>query len=103
MNTSGMKPLKFRVLIKPIKVEEKTKGGIYMPDETRDREKFAIQKGVLVDFGELAFTEPDWLLKPQKGQMIMYDRYAGGSLVKGNDGEEYRLTNDEEICAILEE
>ena len=100
INTSGMKPVEYKVLIKPVKVEEKSKGGIIMPDVARDKEKYATVKGMLIDVGEIAFTDPDWLLKPKRGQMVMYDRYAGG-LVKGDDGEEYRLINDKEICAIL--
>jgi len=74
-----------------------------MPDTARDKEKFAMTKGVLIESGAIAFSDPDWLDRPKAGMMVMYDRYAGGSLVKGDDGEEYRLMNDKEICAILGE
>jgi co-chaperonin GroES (HSP10) len=57
----------------------------------------------LIEAGAIAFSDPDWLDRPKAGQMVMYDRYAGGSLVKGDDGGEYRLMNDKEIVAILGE
>jgi chaperonin GroES len=102
MNKSGIRPVEYKVLVLPVKVEEKTKGGIILVDETKDRDKFAMTKGTLVAVGTIAFTDPDWLDCPKVGDSVMYNRYAGGSLVKGNDGEEYRLMNDKEICAILE-
>lgn len=101
MNKSGIHPVEYRVLVKPVKVEQKTAGGLYMPDKAMDKEKFAMTKGVLIEAGAIAFTDPDWLDRPKAGQMVMYDRYAGGSLVRGDDGEEYRLMGDKEICATL--
>ena len=101
-NDSGLKPVEYKVLIKPVKVEEKTKGGIYMPETAQDKEKFAVIKGQLIATGSIAFTDPHWgEATPKIGDMVMYDRYAGG-LVKGDDGDEYRLINDKEISAILE-
>lgn len=102
MNKSGIEPMEFKVLIAPKKVEEKTQGGIYLPDQARDKERFAMQEGVLVAVGALAFTEPNWLEKPKVGDTVMFDRYAGG-LIKGRDGEEYRLINDKEISARIRE
>lgn len=99
MNESGIEPLEFKVLIRPKKVEEKTEGGIYLPDETRDRDKHAVMRGQLVAVGEIAFTEPDWLQKPKIGDWVIYDRYAGAT-VEGIDGETYRLMNDKEIGGI---
>lgn len=100
MNSSGIKPVEYKVLVKPIEVDRKTKGGIYLPDESYDREKFAQQEGVLVAKSEDAFTNPQWLNEPKVGDKILYDRYAGCT-VKGMDGEDYRLINDKEIGAII--
>ena len=102
MNTSGIHPVEYKVLIKPVKVEETTKGGIILTDTTKDKEKYATVKGELVEVGAIAFTDPDWLDKPRVGNLVMFDRYSGG-LVQGDDGEDYRLINDKEICAILGE
>jgi chaperonin GroES len=102
VNKSGIEPVEYKVLIKPKKVEEKTQGGIILPDQARDKEKFATQEGVLVAVGAIAFSEPSWLRCPRVSETVMFDRYAGG-LVKGLDGEEYRLINDKEISAVLHE
>lgn len=102
MNTSGIVPVEFKVLIKPEEVEAKSAGGIYIPDQVKDKEKFAKERGTIVAVGAIAFTEPDWLHRPKSGDKVLYDRYAG-ALVKGIDGEDYRLINDKEIGAVLVE
>lgn len=102
MNKSGIWPVEFKVLIEPVKVEEKTQGGIIIPDSAKDKKQWAMTKGRLIAVGSNAFTDPDWHVRPEVGHMVMFDRYAGG-LVEGDDGEEYRLINDKEISAILGE
>lgn len=101
-NSSGIQPVEYKVLVKPEKVEMKTEGGIYLPDSTQEKEKFAVVKGRLVAVGANAFTEPNWLRCPQIGDLILFDRYSG-SFVEGADGEEYKLINDKEIGAIINE
>jgi chaperonin GroES len=101
MNTSGIKPVEYKVLIKPEAVEEKTVGGLFIPAQAQDKEKFAKVRGLLVAVGAIAFTDPEWLDHPKVGDLVLYDRYAG-SLVTGLDNVEYRLINDKEIGAILE-
>ena len=102
MNESGIEPVEYRVLILPVEVEQKTKGGIYMPDEALDKEKFAQQEGLLIAVSADAFTEPTWLRCPKVGDKVLFDRYAGCT-VRGRDGKEYRLINDKEIGAIIHE
>ena len=100
MNESGIRPMEYKVLVKPEEVEEKTKGGIYIPEQAKDKEKFAKQEGVLIAVGAIAFTDPDWLERPRVGDRVLYDKYAGCT-VKGKDGENYRIINDKEIGAVL--
>lgn len=102
MNKSGIKPVEYKVLIKPIEVEEKTEGGIILPQQAREREAYAQQQGKLVAVGEIAFTEPDWLDKPKVGETVLFDKFAGGMVI-GKDGVEYRLINDKEIGAVIYE
>ena len=99
-NAAGIVPMEFKVLIRPEPVEEVTKGGIVIPDSLKEKNKYATDKGTLLAVGAIAFTEPSWLECPQFGDTVLFDRYAGG-LVKGVDGEEYRLINDKEIQAVL--
>ena len=105
MNNSGIKPLDMRVLVLPDKVEEVSKGGIIFVPDAVEKEKYATVKGTLVAAGVNAFAEArahPAFTPPQPGERVMIAKY-GGVVVKGADGEEYRIMNDEDIVAILEE
>jgi chaperonin GroES len=101
-NTSGILPTEYKVLIAPVEVDQKTKGGIIIPDETKERDQFAQMRGVLVAVSPLAFTYDDWKdAKPPKvGDEVLFAKYAG-AVVDGKDGKKYRLTNDKDIAAVL--
>lgn len=104
-NQSGIFPTEFKVLVQPIKVDEKTKGGIILPDETKERDQFAQMQGVLVAASPLAFTYADneaWgeASRPRPGDKVMFARYAGAA-VKGKDGADYRIISDKDISAVL--
>src|SRR4030042_5282940 len=100
MNKSGILPCEFKVLIEPEIVEEKTAGGIILPQKTKEMEQMAQVRGILIAVGSNAFE--DWNDKPQVGLKVYCGKYAG-YIVRGNDGKEYRLCNDKDICAIIEE
>lgn len=103
-NESGIKPTEYKVLISPVKVEEKTKGGIFLPDEHKDREQFAQMEGVLIAVSPLAFTYSDeWGMTPtpQPGDKVLFAKFAGAN-VKGMDGKDYRIVNDRDVAAVLD-
>ena len=100
MNRSGISPVEFKVLLEPEIVEEKTAGGIILAPVTKDKEQMAQIKGVLVAIGGNAME--DWKNPPNVGDKVYFGKYAG-YIIKGNDGKEYRLCNDKDICAIIEE
>ena len=105
MNPSGILPTEYKVLIKPDKVEEKTKSGIYLPEEHRDRQDASATTGKLLARSPLAFQYdvwPDASDPPKPGDRVAFAKYAGVS-IKGNDDEDYRIVNDKDIIAILEE
>lgn len=99
-----MHPTEFKVLVWPKPIEEKTKGGIILPDETKDREQFAQLEGTIVEASPLAFTYHDGevptFVPPRAGDRVLFAKYAGAK-VTGADGKEYRLVNDKDICAVL--
>ena len=101
-NQSGISPTEFKILVRPDKVEEKTKGGLLLPQEAREREQAASTAGEIVAISPLAFTYADWPVTsgpPKVGDRIIFGRYSGMT-VKGNDGEEYRLIADKEIAGV---
>ncbi len=101
-NESGILPTEYKVLISPVEVDQKTRGGIIIPDETKDRDQFAQMKGTLVAVSPLAFTYDDWKngSPPKPGDTVLFAKYAG-AVVDGKDGKKYRLTNDKDIAAVL--
>jgi len=104
-NPSQINPTEYKVLISPVKVDEKTKGGIILPDEHKDREQFAQMEGILVAVSPLAFTYADdvaWgdAAKPKPGDKVLFAKFAGAA-VKGMDGKDYRIVNDKDIAAVI--
>jgi chaperonin GroES len=103
MNTSGILPTEYKVLIYPKQVDERTKGGIIIPDESKDREQFAQMEGTLVARSPLAFTYDNWPAgahAPSAGDRVLFAKFAGAK-VTGKDGKEYRLVNDKDVAAVL--
>lgn len=105
-NSSGIAPLDLRVLVKPDAVEQRTAGGIILPETATDQKKFAMQKATLVAVGENAWEEaasrsPSFN-RPKVGDRILIAKY-GGVRVTGLDGDEYILMNDEDVIGRLEE
>ena len=104
-NNSGVFPTEYNVLIEPKKIDDMSKGGIIIPDTSRDRDQFAQTEGVLVAISPLAFTyasEPEWGTadKPKPGDRVLFAKYSG-TTVKGENGKDYRLVKDKDVAAIL--
>ena len=98
---SGIIPTGGHLLVLPDKVEEKTDGGIYLPDTARDKEQAAATSGKIVAVGNSAWKDLDdgqpWAYE---GDRVTYGRYAGVTLT-GKDGTDYVLLNDNDILARL--
>ncbi len=108
MNRTGINPIEHKVLLQPKAVEEKTVGGIFIPDTTKDTEKYRQTEGVIIAVSPLAFSyasPEEWeavnSVPPKVGQTVLYARHAGAT-VKGKDGEDYLLVNDQDIVATIE-
>ncbi|HDN84196.1 co-chaperone GroES [Candidatus Aerophobetes bacterium] len=86
-----IKPLGERIVVKPEKQEEKTEGGIYLP-ETASKEK--PQKGEVIAVG------PDFK-GVKKGDKVLFAKYGGTEVKLGN--EEYLVLGEDDVLAVLEE
>lgn len=101
VNPSGILPTEYKVLVRPIEVENKI-GSIFIPDQHKEKQEFAQQEGMLVAVSPVAFNYekfPDGSA-PKPGDRVLYAKYAGFLRV-GNDGVSYRVINDRDICAVL--
>ncbi|SMO79041.1 chaperonin GroES [Balnearium lithotrophicum] len=94
-----LKPLYDRVVVKKIEVEQKTSGGIILPDTAKEEsqigEVIAVGEGKLLDNGEI---RP---LKVKVGDKVLFSKYAGNEIKL--DGEELLVIREEDILAIVED
>ena len=88
----NIKPLADRVLIKPAPAEEKTVGGIIIPDSAKEKPL----KGEIIAVGN-GTKDEEMLLKP--GNKVLYGKYAGTEIEW--DGEMYLIMRQSDVLAIL--
>lgn len=106
MNKSGMTPMWDKVIVKPKIVEEKTSGGLFIPDEMKDREQHGQMEGQLVakSAGSFRYNYPDWpedAKLPEVGDNVFFSRYQATEFT-GKDGETYWLMKDTSIAGVME-
>jgi len=93
----AIQPLGDRVLVRRLEAEEKTKGGILLPDTAKEKpqkgEVVGIGRGRMLDSGKV---EP---LEIKKGDEVLFGKYAGNE-VTYND-EEFLILKEEDILAII--
>jgi len=95
-------PTGYRLLVIPYYPKEKTKGGIYIPDATRERESFATVVAYVVKMGPDAYQDaqkfPNGAYCSEK-EWVLMGRYAGNRFKV--EGLELRLINDDNIIAKI--
>ncbi len=99
MNVKELKPLGDRVLIKPKVKEEKSKGGILLPD-TVSKEK--PQVGEVLATGPGAASKEGKIIPMtvKKGDKVVYAKYSGTD-IKGDNDEDYLILSEKDILAIV--
>lgn len=94
MNNSGITPKFYRILVQLEEVADKTKGGIFLPDDTVEKETMAQARGTVLAIGRDSFN--DLADSVDVGDVVIFPRYEGTE-VKGNDDKMYRLIEDKHI------
>lgn len=97
-------PTGWRVLVMPYQGKAKTAGGLYVPDEVRERESVATVVAYVLKLGPLAYNDPGkfgenaepWC---KAGQWVCIGRYSGSRFKI--DGGEVRIINDDEVIATI--
>ena len=89
----NVKPLADRVIIEPAPAEEKTAGGIIIPDTAKEKPK----KGKIVAAGNGKKDEP---LTVKAGDTVLYGQYSGTEIKI--DGGDYLIMRESDIFAIVE-
>ena len=96
------KPTGWRILVLPVRMDEKTKGGILVGAETVDRQQVASQCGNVIAMGDSCYKDKErypngpWC---QVDDWVIFARYAGSRIQI--EGGEIRLLNEDEILATV--
>lgn len=93
-----VRPLHDRVIVKRMEGEEKTKGGIIIPDTAK--EKPVEGKVVAVGDGRITEDGKKLPLEVKAGDRILFGKYAGTEIKI--DGEEHLIMREDDIIAIVE-
>jgi len=92
MANINIKPLADRVLVEPAAAEEKTAGGIIIPDTAKEKP----MKGTIIAVGEGKKDEP-MTVKP--GDKVLYGKYSGTEI--SVDGNDYLIMRESDIYAVI--
>ena len=95
---SSIKPLRDKVVVERSEAEERTAGGIVLPDTAKDKPKqgtvIAVGSGRVLDNGEIR------KLEVKKGDKVLFGGYAGSEIKL--DGQELLILSESEILAVIE-
>jgi chaperonin GroES len=91
-------PLNDKIVVKRVEAEEKTPGGIVLPDTAKEKPKqgkvLSVGDGKLLESGKRASFQV------KEGDRVLFSAYAGNEV--NVDGEEYLIMSEDDILAILD-
>ena len=96
------KPTGWRLVVLPFKMPEKTKGGLYLGQDTLERQQVGSTCGLVLAMGPHCYDKEKFPEGPgcKKGDWVIFARYAGSRIQI--DGGEVRLLNDDEVLATID-
>jgi chaperonin GroES len=93
-----IKPLGDRIVVKPLEAENKSKGGIVLPDTAKEKPQeakvVAVGKGKVLENGTLQAPEV------RVGDKVLFGKYSGNEITT-KEGEELLILREEDILAII--
>jgi chaperonin GroES len=87
-----MKPIADRVIVKPASADEKTKGGLIIPDTAKEKP----QRGEVIAVGP---GKDGNLMTVQVGDLVLYGKYSGQEI--NYEGQDYLIMREEDILCII--
>jgi chaperonin GroES len=93
-----VRPLHDRILVRRIEEEEKTKGGLIIPDTAKEKP----QEGKVIAVGKGRVSEDGKLLPldVHKGDRVLFTKYSGSEIEVG--GDEHLIIREDDVLAVLE-
>ena len=93
-----IRPLQDRIIVKRMEEEEKSKGGIIIPDSAKEKpmegEVIAVGSGKVLDNGQKSVTDV------KAGDRVLFSKYAGTEVKI--EGEEHLIMREDDILGIIE-
>jgi chaperonin GroES len=92
-----LEPLEDRIVVEPMEAEEKTRGGIVIPDSAKEKP----QKGKVISVGPGRVLDNGKRVAPavKKGDTVVYAKYGGMEIEI--DGKDYMILRESDLLAIL--
>ena len=94
----NIKPLADRIIVKPLEAQEKTKGGIVLPDTVKEKpqegEVLAVGKGKVLDNGTVQ------ALELKAGDRVLYGKYSGTEITT-REGENVLIMREDDVLAVI--
>jgi chaperonin GroES len=87
-----MKPIADRVIVKPATADEKTKGGLIIPDTAKEKP----QRGEVIAIGP---GKDGNLMTVQVGDVVLYGKYSGQEI--NYEGQDYLIMREDDILVII--
>jgi len=87
-----MKPINDRVVVQPADAEEKTSGGIIIPDTAKEKP----QRGTVIAVGP---GKKDHAMTVKKGDAVLYGKYAGQEI--SYEGKDYLIMREDDILVVI--
>ena len=93
-----LRPLQDRILVQRVEEEEKTKGGIIIPDTAKEKPA----EGKIVSVGKGKLDENGKRIAPEvkKGDRILFGKYSGTEVKI--EGKEYLIMREEDVLGIID-
>lgn len=95
----NIRPLQDRILVQRLKQEEKSRGGIIIPDSAKEKpmegKVIAVGKGKILKDGKI------WGIDVKKGDRILFSKYAGTGVEIG--GEEHLIMREDDVLGVIED
>ena len=94
----NLQPLADRIIVKPLEAEEKTAGGIVLPDTAKEKpqegEVLAVGEGKVLDNGAVQ------KLTVKVGDKVLYGKYSGTE-IKTKEGQELMIMREDDVLAVV--
>jgi chaperonin GroES len=93
----NVKPMEDRVILKPMEAEEKTAGGIIIPDNAKEKP----QKGEVIAVGPGKVNDKGAKIEMslKKGDKVLYGKYSGTEITI--DGQDYLIVRESDVLAVI--